>query len=127
LNKRSRLGGIKPGGGHQGCKIKGVGSKQGGAEKLLEEGMEDRRFGIMREDRIGILIIEDLDLIFLKMTQGTEVEIAGIFVVKSDIFNFCPLSPVGSSLIVFPAKVRFGKRPEQSLKGGKVTSLLKMI
>jgi hypothetical protein len=101
LNKRSRLGRVKSSGGHKRHKIEGVGSKQGGAEKLLEEGMEDRCFGIMREHQIGIIIIEDLDLIFLKATRGTEVKIAGIFVSKGDIFNFCPLPPVGSPLIFF--------------------------
>jgi hypothetical protein len=41
-----------------------ISSKLRGAEKIPKEGMKDGSFGLVGKNRIAILLIEDLNLVF---------------------------------------------------------------
>jgi hypothetical protein len=89
--------------------------------------MEDRRFCIVREHRVGIVIVKDLYLVFSKATRGAKMKIARVFVSKSNILNFSSLPPIGGTLIVFCAKVGLGQEAEMALKRRELPSFLKPI
>jgi hypothetical protein len=72
----------------------------GGAKQILEEGMEDRGFGMMRENCDAVVTVEVFDLVLLKAARGTKVEVFGIFVSKDAVFDFSPLAPVGGTVSV---------------------------
>jgi hypothetical protein len=66
-------------------------------------------------------------LVFSKATRGAKVKIAGVFVSKSNIFDFSSLPPIGGTFIVFCAKVGFGQETETALKRQEKPSFLKPI
>jgi hypothetical protein len=59
----------------------------------------------MGEDRIAIVLLEDLDLIFAKTPGRAEMEITRVLVTKGAIFDFGALAPVGSPRVVELAKM----------------------
>jgi hypothetical protein len=72
--------------------------------------VKDGSFIRVGENGIAILIIKNLDLVLSKPTRGAKVKISGVFVTKGDVFNFCPLTPVGGPIKVLLAEIGFGER-----------------
>jgi hypothetical protein len=84
-----------------------ISSKLRGTEKIPKEGMKDGSFGLVGENRIAILLIEDLNLVFAQTTGSAQVKIAGVFIPKGAVFNFGVLAPVGGLGIVDFTKMIF--------------------
>jgi hypothetical protein len=108
-NKRSRLEGVQRGGSDKGSKLKDVGSRLGGAEKIFEKRMENGSFRLVRKHRIGFVVVKDFDLVLPQAPRGTKVEISRVFVAEGAVLDFGPLPPVGGPVTDNPAKLVFGK------------------
>jgi hypothetical protein len=89
--------------------------------------VKDRGFGIMRENRISIIIIEDFNLVLPKATQSAKMEILRVFITKGNVFYFCPLSPIDGALVVFLTQLGFCQEPKTAFEKGEMPSFLKLI
>jgi hypothetical protein len=95
--------------------IERVRGRKGEPEEIIVEAMEDRGLGRVGENRVAIVGIQNLDLIFLKSPRGTKVKIAGFFIPESAMPNLGTLPPIRSSVSVTSTQVQLGKSPEVGL------------
>jgi hypothetical protein len=75
LNKGGSLGRVKPRGGNQWVKVKNIRNWKGGSEELFKESMKAQGLGIMRKNWIGVVIVENFNLVLSKVTRGAKMEI----------------------------------------------------
>jgi hypothetical protein len=68
----------------------------------------------MREHRISVTTVKDFNLVLVKASRGTKVEVPGVLISKSAVFNFCPLTPVDSPAIINFTNLGFGERAQTS-------------
>jgi hypothetical protein len=98
-----------------------------GAEKIPKEGMKDGSFGLVSENRIAILLIEDLNLVFAQTTGSAQVEVAGVFISKGAVFNFGALAPVGGLGIVDFTEMIFNHATKGKFKRGEVARFFESV
>jgi hypothetical protein len=81
----------------------------------------------MGENRVAIIRVQILDLVFSQAARGTELEVAGILIAKRAVLNFCPLSPIRGTVSGAFAKMDFGKRSELGFKRRKSSSFFETV
>jgi hypothetical protein len=76
---------------------------------------------------IIIIIIKNLDLIFLKASRSAKMEIAGVFVAKGAISYLGPLAPIGGFVIIYFTKLILGRSAKPVLQGREVADFLELV
>jgi hypothetical protein len=81
----------------------------------------------VREHRVPIIVIQNFDLVFPEMARGAKVKVAGVFISEGAVFNLCPLTPVGCSIIVFLTEVVLGQGAKLFFQGGEGADFFKPV
>jgi hypothetical protein len=96
-------------------------------QEILVKSVKKMGFSIMREDRVPIKVIKDLNLVFPKAPRGAKVEVARVFISKGAMANFSPLAPVSCAKGILLTKGFFSEETKAGFKKGESTRFFQAI